>query len=270
MSLIDHLRELRRRIIIVLLVIGAGSVGGWFAYPHVLGILEHPYCSVPAGHRYDGAGGRCVLVYQGVLDGFNTRLRIALLTGTVATAPIWLYQLWAFVAPGMRSAERKYARWFVATSTLLFAAGCGLAYLVLTKALNVLLSMSGGGTEALLTVNNYLSFVTTLLIVFGVAFELPLVIIMLNLARVLPASLLKKSQRVAIFLIFVFAAVATPTTDPISMCALALPLVLLFEGAVLFAVVHDRRKARRRAMNDTVPDGHASDPTGGNRHARDE
>jgi sec-independent protein translocase protein TatC len=170
----------------------------------------------------------------------------------VFTGPLWLYQIWAFITPGLRKNERKYTIIFILVSTALFAAGMTLAYLVLSKGLNILLTQAGNGVQALLTVNSYLSFVTLMLVIFGAAFELPLLIVMANLAGVLPGKLLKKSQRIGIFLIFLFAAVATPSTDPFTMCAMALPMVLLFEGAVLFAVVHDRRKARRRAAEAAV------------------
>ena len=145
---------------------------------------------------------------------------------------------------------------FVVASTVLFVLGAGLAYVVLAKGLQVLIGSSGEGTQALLTANSYLSFVTLMLVVFGAAFELPLLIIMANLVGVLSGKLLKKSQRIGIFLIFVFAAIATPSTDPFTMCAMAIPMCILFEGAVLFAIVHDRRKAARLAepvLEDNIP-----------------
>ncbi len=263
MSVMDHLRELRRRIVWMLIIIAAGAVIGWIFYDPILRFLMHPYCSVPPEHRFHsgGPGNSCDLIYTGVLDGFTARLKVSFIAGAVLTAPLWLYQIWAFVTPGLRPNERKYTRAFVAASTLLFAAGVTLAYVVLAKGLRVLLAAAGTGTQALLTVNAYLSFVVLMLVVFGAAFELPLLVVMANLAGVLPSRWLRKSQRVAIFLIFLFAAVATPSTDPFTMCAMAVPMVLLFEGAVAFAIVHDRRKARRKALaeartedlDDTVP-----------------
>ncbi|MDP9116709.1 MAG: twin-arginine translocase subunit TatC [Actinomycetota bacterium] len=252
MSVMDHLRELRRRLILAVIFIALGAVVGWVLYDPVLRFLEHPYCSVPAKHRYSPDGKSCDLIYTGVLDGFTTRLKVAFIAGTVFTAPLWLYQVWAFVTPGLHKNERKYTVSFIAASTVLFAAGMSLAYVVLSKGLNVLLGSSGAGTQALLTVNNYLGFVTLMLLVFGAAFEVPLVVVMANMAGVVSAKILKKSQRLAIFLIFVFAAVATPSTDPFTMCAMAIPMVVLFEGAVLFAIVHDRRKAARQAQERLV------------------
>ena len=249
MSVIDHLRELRRRVIIMLLIIAAGAVIGWVFYDPILRFLEHPYCSVPARHRFPGIeGSGCHLIYNNVLAGFTTRLKVSFIAGAVITGPFWLYQIWAFVTPGLRQNERKYTLSFIAASTVLFIGGVALAYVVLAKGLKVLLGISGSGTQALLTVDSYLSFVTLMLIVFGASFELPLVVVMANLSGVLPAKWLRKSQRIGIFLIFLFAAVATPTTDPFTMCAMAFPMVLLFEGSVLFATIHDKRKAKRKAL----------------------
>jgi sec-independent protein translocase protein TatC len=246
MPVMDHLRELRRRLLAIIVIVAAGAVVGWIFYDPIIHFLERPYCSVPVAHRYSPDGKECALIYNGVLAGFTTRLKVAIIAGAVMTGPLWLYQIWAFVTPGLRRNERKYTRWFIAASTLLFVAGMTLAYLVLSKGLNVLLGAAGAGVQALLTVDAYLGFVTLMLVVFGAAFELPLLVVMANLAGVLSARILRKSQRLAIFLIFLFAAVATPSTDPFTMCAMAVPMVALFEAAVVFAVVHDRRKARRK------------------------
>jgi sec-independent protein translocase protein TatC len=251
MSVMDHMRELRRRLIYVILIVAAGAVVGWYLYDPIIHFLEHPYCQVSPEHRFQGSKS-CDLIYNTPLGGFTTRLKVSVIAGTVFTAPLWLYQIWAFITPGLRKNERKYTVIFIVASTLLFATGTVLAYLVLSKGLNILLTQAGTGVLALLTVNEYLSFVTLMLVVFGAAFELPLLVVMANLAGVLSARLLKKSQRIAIFLIFLFAAVATPSTDPFTMCAMALPMVVLFEAAVLFAVVHDRRKERRRAAEQAV------------------
>jgi sec-independent protein translocase protein TatC len=248
MPILGHLRELRRRLIVIVLIISAGAVLGWLLYDPLIKFLEQPYCSVPAKHRFQDANGKaCGLIYNGVLDGFTTRLKVSFISGAVFTGPLWLYQIWAFVTPGLRRNERKYTVIFIVSSTVLFAAGMTMAYLVLTKGLTVLLSAAGTNVQALLTVDRYLSFVTLMLVVFGAAFELPLLVIMANLAGALPASWLRRSQRLAIFSIFLFAAVATPSTDPFTMSAMAVPMVVLFEAAVLFATVHDRRKAKRKA-----------------------
>ena len=248
MPVLDHLRELRRRVIFMLLFIAVGAIFGWVFYTHILDFLKHPYCAVPDKYRYTPKGTqKCVLIYHGVLDGFTTRLKVSVIAGAVLTAPFWLYQIWAFIVPGLHKRERKYTLGFIAASTLLFAAGMALAYVVLARGLRFLLETAGYGTQAQLTITDYITFVTLMLVIFGAAFEVPLIVVMANFAGVMPARVLKKSQRVAIFLIFLFAAVATPSTDPFTMCAMAIPLVVLFEAAVVVAVVHDRRKARRKA-----------------------
>jgi sec-independent protein translocase protein TatC len=233
--------------VIILLIIAAGAVVGWVFYDPILTILKHPYCTVPASHRFPPNSTDCELIFTAPLDGFTTRLKVSVIAGAVLTAPLWLYQIWAFITPGLRKNERRYTLVFVAGSTLLFAAGVCLAYIVLAKGLQVLIGAAGSGAVATLTVNSYLSFVILMLVIFGASFELPLLIVMANLVGVLPAKLLKRFQRGGIFLIFLFAAVATPSTDPFTMCAMAIPMVVLFEGSVLFAVLHDRRKARRKA-----------------------
>ena len=253
MSVMDHLRELRRRLIWMVVFIAAGAIVGWFLYDPIIHFLERPYCEVGYQHRFPGMTTKsCNLIYTQPLGGFTTRLKVSVIAGAVFTAPLWLYQIWAFITPGLRKNERKYTVIFIVASTLLFAAGTSLAYIVLAKGLNILLTQAGNGVQALLTVDEYLSFVILMLVVFGAAFELPLLIVMANLAGALSGKLLMKSQRIGVFLIFLFAAVATPSTDPFTMCAMALPMVLLFEGAVLFAVVHDRRKARRKAAEQVV------------------
>jgi sec-independent protein translocase protein TatC len=249
MPVLDHLRELRRRIIVILLIITAGAIAGWILYGPILRFIEHPYCSVSYKYRFPGTKtASCTLVYNQVLAGFTTRLKVSIIAGIVLTSPFWLYQIWAFITPGLRKKERKYTIVFITASTVLFAGGVTLAYVVLAKGLKVLLGIGGHGTSALLTVDSYLNFIITMLVVFGAAFELPLLVTMANLAGVLPATILRKSQRIAIFLIFLFAAVATPSTDPFTMCAMAIPMCLLFEGSVVYATIHDKRKAKRKAM----------------------
>lgn len=254
MAVLDHLRELRRRLILMVIFIALGAILGWEFYPHILNFLKKPYCSVPPKYRYINAADpkSCDLIYHGVLDGFTSRLQISVIAGAVFTGPLWLYQIWAFVTPGLRKNERKYTIAFIISSSLLFIAGMTLAFLVLYKGIRVVLEISGSGTAAQLTINDYISFVTLMLVVFGSAFELPLIVVMANLAGVLSGALLKKSQRVGVFLIFLFAAVATPTTDPFTMIAMAVPMVILFEASVLFAIVHDKRKAKRKAAEREV------------------
>lgn len=248
MSLAEHIAELRRRVAWSLLALVAAAIVVFIFYRPVFSVLEHPYCSLPAAHRGQGGSGNgCHLYYFGVLEGFTVRLRVAFVVGALVSAPIWLYQFWAFIAPAMHRHERRWALWFAAASTALFAAGAAVAYFTLQHALSFLLNALGGQAHPLLGVSQYLGFLTTMLVIFGAAFEFPLVIVMLNLAGIVSADRLRRWRRMAIFLVFAFAAVATPSQDPITMCALAIPMVLLYELAVLVARWHDKRSARRQA-----------------------
>jgi sec-independent protein translocase protein TatC len=263
MSVIDHLKELRRRLFIVMILIGLGAVLGWLVYNPLLEILKEPYCRIPFEHRLGAQNqsqAQCKLQFRDPLGGFTVRLKVSVVAGAMLTSPLWLYQLWAFVTPGLRRNEKRWTVAFVGISTLLFAAGMALAYATLSKGLQVLIVSAGSGTQAALDITSYISFVILMLVIFGASFELPLLIVMLNLVRVLPFSVLKRGQRIGIFLIFVFAAVATPSTDPFTMVAMAIPMCLLFEASVLFAFVNDRRRARRQAAEEAaqLPDDVAS------------
>ncbi|MFL6162572.1 MAG: twin-arginine translocase subunit TatC [Jatrophihabitantaceae bacterium] len=264
MSVLDHLRELRRRLIVVMIIVALGAVVGWLVYNPLLEILKQPYCNIPYQHRLgaqDQSEAQCKLLFRAPLDGFTIRLKVSVIAGAVLTAPLWLYQLWAFVTPGLRRHERRWTVAFVASSSLLFALGMGLAYFTLYKGLNVLVTQAGTGTQAGLDVSSYISFVVLMLVIFGASFELPLLIIMLNAVRVLPYRLLRRGQRLGIFLVFLFAAVATPSTDPFTMVAMAVPMVLLFELAVLWCFLHDRRRARRQLaeQHEQLPDDVAAE-----------
>jgi sec-independent protein translocase protein TatC len=235
--------------------VALGAVIGWVLYDQILTILKDPYCNVPFQHRLGATNqsrSQCNLIFRGPLDGFTVRLKVSVVAGAIITAPLWLYQLWAFVTPGLRKNERRWTIGFVLTSTVLFAAGMALAYLTLSKGLDVLITSAGHGVQASLDVNYYITFVILMLVIFGASFELPLLIVMLNLVRILPFSVLKRSQRLGIFLIFVFAAIATPSTDPFTMTAMAVPMCVLFEAAVLFAFFNDRRRARRALAEEQV------------------
>ena len=248
MTLTEHISELRSRLGKALLAIAVATtaVAIW-GYNPLIRMLEKPYRSVPADHRAVADG---TLIFTHPTDAFVLRLKIALIAGLILSSPIWLYQLWAFVTPGLHRNERKWALAFVSTSVVLFTAGAVVAYLVLPKAMDVLLGVGGPGLAALLEATKYLSFVTSIMLIFGVSFEFPLLIIMLNFAGLLSSRRLRDWRRYAIFTIFAFAAVATPTQDPFTMLALAVPMCLLYEFAALVAWLHDRRAATRAARSE--------------------
>lgn len=258
MSLVGHLQELRRRLLVSLVaLIVVTLVVAVVAYHPIFHLLRQPYCDLPADKRTGGVG--CQLIFTHPTDAFFVRLKVSLIAGVLLSAPVWLSQLWGFITPGLHQHERRWATTFLLASLTLFAMGATVAYLVLGPALNVLLGFGGDGVVALLEVTQYLSFITTILLIFGVSFEFPLVIVLLNLAGVLSSARLRSSRRVAIFLLFLFAGVATPTQDPVTMLALAVPLCLLFEASVLITRWNDRRRARLEAESEWA--GLADDQT---------
>ncbi|MGH3784627.1 MAG: twin-arginine translocase subunit TatC, partial [Pseudonocardiaceae bacterium] len=191
--------------------------------------------------------GRCQLLQTAPFEVFTLRMQVGLAAGAVLTAPIWVYQVWAFITPGLYAKERRFAVTFVGAASVLFAGGAVLAYYVVPTGLSFLANLGGGEFITALTGQAYIGFLLTMLAVFGLTFELPLLVVMLNRVGVLPYAKLQRWQRGILFGLFVLAAVATPGNDPVSMLALAGALVVLFETAVLIARQHDRAVARRRA-----------------------
>jgi sec-independent protein translocase protein TatC len=244
----------------LLAVLVATAVAFWW-YQHGLGtFIRAPYCDLPAHLRFGGGTSGCGLLVTDVFGGVFVRLKVAFLAGAVLSAPVWLYQLWAFITPGLKRNERRYAVGFVAASSLLFAGGAALAYLFLGAGLRVLLGLAGNGVVVALTVGDYVGFVISMLIAFGVSFELPLILVALNLVGILRHETLARGRRWIFFLTIVFAAVITPTQDPFTMLAMALPMIVLFELAIQLARVVDKRRARRAAVEHfhDVPDDEAS------------
>src|SRR5256885_2127389 len=180
----------------------------------------------------------------GATDVFPLRLQIALWIGLILAGPVWLYQLWAFIAPGLHKHERRWAYVFAGLAAPLFAAGAVLAYIVVAKGLAFLLQFTPGNVSTLLEVSGYVKFITNFMLLFGVAFEFPLVVILFNLAGIASARRLLGWWRIAVFVFFAFSAVTVPTADPFGMTAMGLCLTALYFGAVLFAYFNDRRRAR--------------------------
>ncbi|WP_261326484.1 twin-arginine translocase subunit TatC [Modestobacter marinus] len=250
MTLVAHLRELRNRIGVALVFVLLGTAMAFWWYEHGLGeFIRAPYCGLDTDLRALGTGGSgdCELLVTDVFGGALIRLKIAFIVGIVLSAPFWLYQLWAFITPGLRRNEKRYGVAFVAASSTLFALGAALAYLSLAKGLDLLLGLAGEGVAIALTAQDYIGFVISLLLAFGVSFELPLIAVVLNLIGVLSHAALAKGRRWIYFLTILFAAFVTPTQDPFTMLLMAAPMCVLFELAIQIARLVDKRRAKREA-----------------------
>jgi sec-independent protein translocase protein TatC len=248
MTLVAHLTELRNRVAKALLAILVATAVAFWWYEHGLGdFIRAPYCGLDPDLRYGDGDNGCGLLVIDVFGGVFIRLKVAFLAGVVLAAPFWLYQLWAFITPGLKRNEKRYGIVFVAVSTLLFALGAVLAYVSLSAGLELLLSLAGDGVVVALTAQDYIGFVLALLVAFGVSFEVPLIAIALNLVGVLSYEALRRSRRWIFFLTIVFAAFVTPTQDPFTMLLMAGPMIVLFELAIQVARIVDRRRAKRDA-----------------------
>ena len=240
MPLMGHLRELRRRVTICILALIPGSVLGWIHYDTLVQFLADPVCGVDVAGLVEG--DTCgPLVINGLLGPFNLQIKVSVAAGLALASPIWLAQLWGFVTPGLHRNERRWTAGFVAAGVPLFFAGGALCYYILPKATNLLLGFTPDDVRSIVDFNEYLSIVMRLMLVFGLAFEIPVFIVLLNLVGILPARRLAGWWRQIVFGVFVFSAVATPTGDPFTMSALALPLCLLILAAYAFCRVHDTR-----------------------------
>lgn len=254
MTLFEHLRELRYRLVVAALAILVGTIVAWFVHEQLTNVLMHPYQVAVAQLKAKNPDATTLIVNQGIASPFTLALKVSALAGLVLSAPIWLWQLWSFIVPGLLAKEKKWALIFIGSATPLFMAGVAVGYIVMPKGIMVLLGFTQSGVANLQDLNQFLSFLMRIMIVFGLAFLIPLVVLMLNILGVVPARYLSKYRTYVIFGTFVFGAIATPSTDPFSMLALALPMTVLFLAAEVIARILDRRKAvrARHAGTDLV------------------
>ena len=243
MSLGDHLRELRRRVLVCAVALVLASVAGWFLFYTVYDHLTEPLLEIA---RERGDARSIALNYAGLTAAFSQRVSIAIFVGCLLSSPVWLWQVWSFIVPGLTRKERRVSLAFITATVPLFLAGCWFAYYTLPKTVRILISFTPDGAVNYPEASLYFSFVTRFIVVFGLAFLMPVFLVALNMVRVLPASVMRRTWRPAVLIIFVFAAIATPTPDPFTMFLLAIPLCLLYASALAISTLLDRRRARDR------------------------
>jgi len=245
MPLMDHLRELRNRVVRMALALIAGMIVGFIFFTPVWHFIERPLCSAMIrGHSGCTTLGVNQLVLNGPLDAFYLRVKVAVIVGVILSSPVWLYQIWAFIAPGLYAREKRWGYIFIGAAVPLFLIGNALAYLSLGRSMHYLLGLTPSGVSNLIQVDLYMSFVMTMMLAFGIAFELPLLIVMLNLAGILTHERFRKWRRVMIFGVFLIAGMANPSPDPITMLILGGACAALVEVAEFIVWTNDRRRAR--------------------------
>lgn len=248
MTLVEHLAELRDRLVRASLALIAGAIVGYLVFPAVLDVIIAPYCDVPTAYRPEADGG-CSLIATRALEPFSVRIRTSLVVGLFLGGPVIFYQLWRFITPGLTSQERRYALPFVLLSQVMFALGIALAYLVIPQGLRILLSFGGEDIAPLLGAGEYLSFVLTTAVAFGLVFEVPLVLVFLSLVGIVRAEQLRRFRPYALVLNVAIAALITPTTDAVTLLFLAVPMTLFYEAAILAAWLIERRRRRAAARS---------------------
>ncbi|MFF3955777.1 twin-arginine translocase subunit TatC [Streptomyces sp. NPDC001890] len=252
MPLVEHLRELRNRLAKGMLAIVVVTIAAAFYSQALMEFLSAPVPRCEKGLGETTGGACAVIAYTDLLSPFTTTVKVSLMAGVIIASPVWLYQLWAFVAPGLHKHERKYTYAFVAAAVPLFLGGAALAYTILPISMRVLLGITPDGSANILPMDKILDFTVRMVLIFGAAFELPLLLIMMNLTGIVTGRRMLGWWRGVVMGVFVFGAVATPTTDPVGMIALAGPIVVLYFLAVAFSLLNDRR--RRRANPDAELD----------------
>lgn len=249
MPLAAHLKELRNRIVVAGIAIALGAVAGWFLYDPVLQLLQQPLYDISAEQ-----GRVAELNYAGVVSPFDMKVKVSLFIGVMVSSPVWLWQIWGFVVPGLTKTEKRYSVGFILAAVPLFLAGAALAFFALPNAVKALTGFTPTGAANIVPANEYLSFVMILIVVFGVAFVLPVLMVGLNMLGILSAYRIARSWRILVLLIFIFAAMATPAPDALSMFFLVIPMSVLFFFSYLLCLLNDRRRKKRAIADGTWVD----------------
>lgn len=254
MELWDHLREIRYRLIISLIAVLVFFIVAFIFYVPIVELILHPYQIAAAAVSAANPDAQIQVVNSGVAAPMLLALKSAGLAAVIASCPIWLYQLWAFIVPGLLTKEKRAARLFLLSAIPLFLAGVVVGYLILPRAFEFMLSftVAQAGVANLQDLNDFLSLEMRMLLVFGLSFLLPVVLVMLNVVGLLKSWQLKKARTVAVFLCFVFGAVATPSGDPFSMLALSLPMVIMYLASEMICSRRDKNRLKQRIRSGEI------------------
>ncbi len=239
MTLMEHLTELRRRIVISVVAVGLFGIVGFVLYPHILSVLSDPYKTATAHHIASCRPHGCTLITTDVLQPFLVRLKLASYVGILLASPVVLWQVWRFVTPGLSQREKRYAVPFLASSIVLFALGAVVAWITLPKALDFLVAI-GGNLDVKSTASSYITLVGLMFLAFGLSFEFPVLLVFLLLVRVLKTTTLRKYRRHSIVGIVTFAAVITPSQDPYSLFLMAIPMYIFYELSIVIGRILKR------------------------------
>ena len=239
MSLKEHLVEARNRLFKSLIALALGTIAGFFLYDQLLALIIAPV---------NAAGG--AVNFTAVMSPFDIMIKVALFVGLVISSPVWIYQIWAFIVPGLKKKERRMSMAFAAVAVPLFLFGVSMAYFILPFALHFFIGLTPVNSEILVTVDSYLPFVFRLLLAFGLAMLVPVLMVGLNMVGVLSSTVILKNWRITVFLIALVAAMAAPGGDAITMFALAGPLFITFAAATLFCYINDKKCAKKQKIQD--------------------
>ncbi len=252
MSLGEHLTELRNRLVWCALTIVALSVVGWFIYPWVFEYLQHPFVEARR------LGLKASINFNGVGKGLSAQLAMSAYIGLILSSPMIIFQIWRFVTPGLHKNERRYTLGFFGSAVPLFFIGCTAGYFMMNKAVPILMEFTPKieGVQQIIDYSDYLTLLVRTVLAFGIAFTLPVVLVLLNFLGILPGRSMLKAWRWVTLVCFAFTAIMVPTPDPFTMIFMALPMVALYFAAVAISIVHDRRRAK--ALDDDIPDDRAS------------
>ncbi|MEN2745116.1 twin-arginine translocase subunit TatC [Sinomonas halotolerans] len=256
MPLLEHLRELKNRLIKSAIGIVLGAIAGWFLYDPVLEALQEPVRQIS-----EHTGGTASVNFGSIASPFDFKLQLSILIGIVVSSPVWIYQVWAFVLPGLTRKERRYTLGYMAAGVPLFLAGVWVGWLVTPQVVRALTQFTPEGFSNIIDGRDYVDFVTRMLLFLGFAFLVPVLLVAVNAIGLVSGKAILKAWRITVFLVFVLAAIAAPGADALSMFMLAGPLLVLFFAAIGICLLNDRRRERRDAKRTAEAEAGADTAT---------